>query len=232
MVKNRTVKLMFQTAFCVLAIVGSVASLGIFDDIKNIRWDFYIHFTNLGNFFCIVIMFCELIQTIKNKEDGFTTFSPVTKFIGINASLLTFLMFNLVLAGAEGRNPQFNWRIGSILFHIILPIMYIVDWLLFYEKGKSKWYYPFATILFPLGYAIFIYVHAAILKFDRSILIPFSETPLIYPYFFLDIDKQGVDGVAICFLIFFVGLVALGYIFFGVDKLISKLLNKQTKQND
>ena len=37
MIKNRTAQLIFQTAFCVLGLIGCVASLGVFDNIKMIR---------------------------------------------------------------------------------------------------------------------------------------------------------------------------------------------------
>jgi hypothetical protein len=136
--------------------------------------------------------------------------------------LLTFLVFNILLAGAEGRDPQLNWRIGSLCFHVVLPIMYIADWFLFYERRNTKWYYPIASIGFPLAYAIFIFVQAAILKFDSSILIPTTTTPLIYPYFFLNLDTQGIDGVAMWILILFVAFVAVGFLFFGLDRLGKK----------
>ena len=99
-----------------------VASLGIFDDITVIRWDFYVHFTNISNFLCIGVMIASLIQTAKRKKDGYVTVAPILKFIGVLGILLTFLVFNIMLAGAEGREPQANWRIVSILFHVILPL--------------------------------------------------------------------------------------------------------------
>ena len=39
MIKNRTAQLIYQTIYCTLGLVGSIASLGIFDNIKTIRWD-------------------------------------------------------------------------------------------------------------------------------------------------------------------------------------------------
>ena len=65
MIKNRTAQLIFQTIYCTLGVVAAVASLGIFDDVTNIRWDFYVHFTNISNYFCLGIMFTALIQTAK-----------------------------------------------------------------------------------------------------------------------------------------------------------------------
>ena len=223
MIKNRTAQLMFYTIYCTLGLVGCIASLGIFDNIKVIRWDFYVHFTNISNFLCIGVMLTSLIQTAKKKEDGYVTSAPMLKFIGMLGILLTFLVFNIMLAGAEGRDPQANWRIGSLLAHVVLPIMYIADWFLFYQRRQCKWYYPIASIGFPLAYVIFLLIQAIILKFDSSILIPTTTTPLIYPYFFVNLDTQGVPGVLMWIGILSAAFVAVGFLFFGLDRLGKKV---------
>ena len=222
MIKNRTAQLIYQTIYCTLGLVGCVACLGIFDNINLIRWDFYVHFTNISNFLCIGVMVAGLIQTAKKKEDGYVSAAPLLKFIGMLGILLTFLVFNIMLAGAEGRDPQANWRVGSLLFHVVLPIMYIADWFLFYERKKCDWYYPIASIGFPLAYAIFLLIQAIILGFDTSILIPTTTTPLIYPYFFVNIDTQGVGGVLMWIVILASAFVAIGYLFWWLDKVLGK----------
>ena len=222
MIKNRTVQLIYQTIYCTLGLVGCVASFGIFDNINMIRWDFYVHFTNISNYLCLGIMIAGLIQTAKKKEDSFVSAAPVLKFVGILGILLTFLVFNIMLAGAEGRDPQANWRVGSLLFHVVLPIMYIADWFLFYERKKCKWYYPLVSIGFPLAYAVFLLIQAIILNFNTSILIPGSTTPLIYPYFFVNLDTQGAPGVLMWIGILAVVFAAVGYIFVGLDRICKK----------
>ena len=219
MIKNRTAQLIFQTIYCTLGLVGIIASLGIFDNIEVIRWDFYVHFTNISNFLCIGVMLASLIQTAKKKEDSYVTVAPVLKFIGMLGIRLTFLVFNIMLAGAEGRDPQANWRIGSLCFHVVLPLLYIADWFLFRERRTCKWHYPIASIAFPLVYVIFLLIQAVILKFDSSILIPTTTTPLIYPYFFVNLDTQGVSGVLMWIGILSVAFAAVGFAFFGLDRL-------------
>ena len=226
MIKNRTIQLIFQTIYCTLGFVGCIACLGIFDNIKVIRWDFYVHFTNISNFFCFGIMLTALIQTAKKKEDSYVSAVPMLKFIGMLAILLTFLVFNIMLAGAEGRDPQANWRIGSLAFHVVLPIMFVADWFLFYERKQCKWYYPIASMGFPLAYVFFLLIQAIILGFDTSILIPTTTTPLIYPYFFVNIETQSVPGVLMWIAILSVAFVAVGFGFFGLDKLEKKGDNK------
>ena len=226
MIRNRTTQLIYQTVYCTLGFVGCVASLGIFDNINMIRWDFYVHFTNLSNYFCLAVMFAGLIQTVKKKEDSYVSAVPALKFIGMLAILLTFLVFNIMLAGAEGRDPQANWRIGSLLAHVVLPAMYIIDWVLFYERKKCKWYYPVVSTAFPLGYVAFLLIQAIILKFDSSILIPTTTTPLIYPYFFVNLETQGVSGVLMWIGILSAAFVAVGFMFYGFDKIEKKSLVK------
>ena len=220
MIKNRTTQLIFQTIYCTLGFVGIVSTFGVFDDITSFRWDFYVHFTNISNFLCIGIMLAALVQTAKKKEDSFVTTAPLLKFIGMLGILLTFLVFNILLAGK--RDPQLNWRVGSLTFHVVLPIMYVLHWFLFYERKKCKWYYPIASISFPLAYLIFIFAQAAIMKFDTSILIPGTETPLIYPYFFVNLETQGVAGVAKWIVILLSAFVVVGFVFLGIDKLGKK----------
>ena len=211
MVKNRTARIIFQTVYCTLGIVSSIACLNIFVDYTDINWDFYVYFTNLSNFLCLGIMLAELVQTAKKKEDSFVTCCPMLKFIAMLGILLTFFVFNFLLA--KDRDPILNFRINSILFHGVLPVMFVADWVMFYEHRKVKWFYPIASMAFPFIYIVFVYVRAAVLGFD-------SENYFIYPYFFLDLDEKGVSGVAMWIGILLVSFVVLGYAVLGIDRLI------------
>ena len=226
MIKNRTAQLIFQTVYCTLGLVGTIASIGIFDNVSSIRWDFYVHFTNISNFLCIGVMLLALVQTARKKEDSFVSAAPVLKFVGMLGILLTFLVFNIMLAGAPDRDPQANWRIGSLTFHVILPIMYVADWFLFYERKQTKWYYPIASIGFPIAYILVLLIQAIILNFDSSILIPTTTTPLIYPYFFVNLDNLGATGVLMWIGILSAAFMAVGYLFLALDRLGKKQKNK------
>jgi hypothetical protein len=165
-------------------------------------------------------MFVELVETVKKKEDSYTTKLPLLKFIGLTAILLTFFIFNFILAG--DREPALNFYINSVLFHIVLPIMYVVDWALFYEHKKVKWTYPLISVAFPVLYAIFIFIRAWILDFN-------PEAPYIYPYFFLNLEELGVLGVIKWIGILSVVFIAIGYIMFGLDRILKK--NKKERKS-
>lgn len=133
--RNRTAQLIFQSFYCALALVACVGSVGLFD-MKSSR-DFYIYFTNISNYLCAGIMLTELIRTAGRREDGFVTVAPRLRLISMLGLVLTFIIFNALLAHDPARDPALNYKVECILCHIILPVMYVADWVLFYEHGKT-----------------------------------------------------------------------------------------------
>ena len=97
----------------------------------------------------------------------------------------------------------------------------ILNWLGSKGLGLLSRLLP-AVIIAAVG---FLLIQAIILKFDTSILIPTTTTPLIYPYFFVNLETQGVAGVAKWGILMFVAFMAVGYVFYGVDKLLKRKEN-------
>lgn len=83
---------------------------------------------------CFGIMVTELIQTAKKNDDSYVTIAPLLKFIGVLSILLTFIVFNFFIANESTRDPVLNYKINSVTFHMILPVMNILDWFLFLRK--------------------------------------------------------------------------------------------------
>ena len=223
MIKNRTTQLIFQSIYIGIAIIAILASLGLFE--MSYRWDFYVHFTNLSNYLCAILMFLELRDTAKKQIDSYVTTYPMIKFIALLGILLTFIIYNFVLA--KQRELEEIFVVSSVTLHMILPVMFTLDYILFYEHGKLKWYYPIVASVFPLLYAVFIYIHAAILNFDSSIYFPGRTDPFIYPYFFLNLDKYGVVGVIKNITIIFIVFMVFGYIILFADKILGKMNNNK-----
>jgi hypothetical protein len=55
--------------------------------------------------------------------------------------------------------------------------------------------------------------------FDSSILIPGTNTPLIHPYFFVNLETQGIGGDLKWIVLILIAFIAVGYLFYGLDKL-------------
>ena len=211
MIKKRDAQIVFQSMYCAIGIIGIIASTGFFE--YDFSPNFPIYFTNLSNYFCIGVMFVALVQTLKKKDDSYVTINPLVKFTGVMSILLTGIVYNVMLAPTY--EPIESFQPNSVILHIILPIMFVVDWFLFYEPRKLKWFYPLLTTISPLGYVVFIYIRAIILGYD-------TQNHLIYPYFFLDLETQGVSGAVKWIILLTIAFVIMAYILFGVDRIRSK----------
>ena len=220
MIRNRTAQLIYQAFYCAFALVASVGSVGFFK--MEFATDFYIYFTNLTTYLCAGIMLAELIQTARRKDDGYVTVAPCLKFIAMLAVLLTFLVFNLLLAGDPARDPRLNYEVSCILSHILLPLLYLLDWILFYEHGKAKWTWPLLSALYPLVYLAYVYFHAWVRNFDSSIMNYAGTDPVIYPYFFLNPERVGMSGILTWSGLLLAGFIAGGFLFMLIDRLLHR----------
>ncbi len=224
MLKNRITQVVFQTVYCVLAIFGIIGSLGYF--VVEFNDDFYLMYTNLSNYICIGFMFVSLVYTIKKankKEDGTVTLAPTFKFMCVIMILVTFLVYNLLLAKANGVKHYFT-SVPNLTMHLILPVMFILDWVLFYEHGKVKWYYPLLSLIMPLVYVAYILIRAGIVHLAHM------SVKVLYPYFFLDLGALGVGGFLGWLFALILVFVALGYIIYALDNL-NRWKSKKYKQN-
>lgn len=221
MIKNRTTQLLFQTIYCVLATIGLLNSVGYFA--ANFNRNFYVYYTDLSNYICMAVMFVSLIKTVKRankKEDGFCDMAPTFNFMCVIMIMVTFFVYNILLAN-ENTLVQYFTSQSNMIMHVILPIMFILNWILFYEHDSLKWYHPLLSVIIPIIYVAFILIRASILQG--------SEQAVLYPYFFLNVDKLCWGGVCAWIMVLFVAFVALGYILLGFDRIrtIRRLVKKR-----
>lgn len=235
MIRNKIPQLMIQVVYVVLGLIVVGSSFGLFEIHEGFRSDFFVQFTNVSNYLCLVVMTIELIYTIismKNGGYGYTNRVRKLKFMGVVWMISTFCIFNFLLAGGEGRHvividgieyvsnlPIKDFRIGSILAHIILPILYIVDWVMFYEHGKDKWYAPFFGLIGPVAYIIVVYIRVGIMV---ALGTPLTDISALYPYPFLAINSV----LPLVLLGFLVGFIVVGYSVYGMDKLLMVIVTK------
>jgi len=104
----------------------------------------------------------------------------------------------------------------SFLYHLVLPVMFVLDWLIFYKRGSVKPLYPVYALTIPLTYVGYILLRAAIVK-ARGMTVD-----VMYPYFFLNVDRLGWQGFLLWMAILLVSLLALGYGLYGLDHLICR----------
>ena len=213
--KSRTAQLIFQSFYCALALVACVGSVGTYN-MRFVR-EFYLYFTNISTYLAAAGMALELIGTARRDRDGAVQTAPEFHFVVMLGVLLTFMVYNFLLPNTL----EDRLKVESILCHVVLPVLYTADWLLFYEHGRVTWKLPLLSALFPLIYLAFVYVHAALWHFDASIPSYAGTNPMIYPYFFLDPQIVGLGGIVKWTFILLAAFAAGGYLFLGIDRVLA-----------
>jgi len=94
--------------------------------------------------------------------------------------------------------------IGNQFLHTVVPLLAVLDWLVFDERGRFRWRYALYWLAFPLGYLAFALVRGLVV--DR------------YPYPFIDVNELGYDGVSISSVGFAVAFWILGLLFVAIDR--------------
>ena len=215
--KNRTLQLLWQTVYCVLALIGILCSIGYFD--RAFNRNFFVYYTNLSNYICAGIMLVSLVQSyrkVRRGEDGFCTTAPVLTFCSMILILITFLVYTFILS--DYTPLEYFTTLSNVLLHCLLPLLFFFHWLLFYEHGNMRWYHPLCCIIMPAVYVLFIVIRAPIAKGNPGMDV--------WPYFFLDMDALGVGGFFRWIGILFVAFMGMTYIFYGLDKLWKRFRKK------
>ncbi|MEN6419125.1 MAG: Pr6Pr family membrane protein, partial [Clostridiaceae bacterium] len=139
------------------------------------------------------------------------------KGVAMMGITVTWLVAHFML-GSFTMGPSL--RVSIRLVHYVVPILTILDWLLFDKKGQIKLTAPLLWTVFPLGY------FAAIMG-----LAFFGKGVPFYPYPFMNVEKQGLTRVLITVAVMLAFFIALGYLFILVDRLLEKAEGKLLKKS-
>lgn len=114
--------------------------------------------------------------------------------------MITFVVYALLLAGSW--SPQGLLLFANLALHYILPLAFLLYYLVFVPHGQVVWLDSLRWLIFPLGYAVYTFARGAIINY--------------YPYFFLDAGSLGypqallnVLVLSLVFLVFGLTLIAL-----------------------
>ena len=158
---------------------------------------FFSYFTILTN---ILVAFCFTILFIQKQPSFFSkpsTLTPVAVFI-----LVVGIVYNIILR--KTWNPQGLLKLVDELLHVVMPLYFLVYWIMCVNKKSLRWTAVFGWLLFPLAYFIYVLLRGATSEF--------------YPYPFVNVTVLGypkVAGNAAILVLFF---LALSCLFVAVGK--------------
>lgn len=212
MIQSRNARIACRVLYCVLAVLGFLAQLGLFQGVLN--RSYLVFYTNLSNLLCMFFMFLSLAGTFSEREAR--DFAPMLKFIFLIMILVTFVLYNVLLADYPSVAAYFS-SLKNGLNHCVLPILFVLDWFLFYERGETRWSWPLLSILPPFVYVAYILIRAKILETTGRV------AAVVYPYYFLDLNNLGWSGFLRWMVILLAAFLALGYALCAVDRWLGKM---------
>ncbi|MDR1157537.1 MAG: Pr6Pr family membrane protein [Oscillospiraceae bacterium] len=208
-IKSRVVSLAYKITAMAVCLAGVLLIFG-FPNALNLSTIKY--YTVQSNLLCLVFLTVSVIQAIVQMKRGglygAVTYMPRCKGAVVIAITLTLLVYQFMLTDTPFSMTEGG--AGNFFVHFLTPVLMILDWLLFDEKGHYRVSDPLWWTVIPLCYLAYALVAAPI----GVTYIGGSR----YPYFFLDIDVIGVTGVVRYVLMITVVFLVLGYLIFGLDK--------------
>lgn len=195
-----------------LAILGMIGvSMQIYED----GFGMLLYYTVWSNILVISTLWYLVLTATKQR-----THTQITNLFRYKATVtmaiaITFLVYHFMLAPLV--EPENYWNIRNFLVHYIVPLGFISDTIITDRVKQYRITDPLKWSIFPLVYFSFALFNGLVMKLP----IPDAkDSP--FPYFFLNVNKFGVSGVAKYTVIIFVAYVVLGYILLAVKRFVGK----------
>lgn len=216
---DRRVALVFRVLAVLVMAWGVGRVSGIFDGRPSGVQ--FLYYTVLSNMLCLVWMVILVVRTLRDlRADGargWSTPSPRFSAAVAFAITVTMLIYLIVLVPeAFTQNTGYTpFTLTDNLIHIVTPILAIVDWLVFVPHGRIRALDPLLWALLPYAYLAFAFVYGG--------LGGTFGGGTRYPYPFMDVDRNGVDGVVLWIVGLTVALEIVAYLYFGIDRAIAAI---------
>ena len=213
-IKSKTASLIWKALIVVVGLVGLVIGTGVFKGAFNPL--IFGMFTTISNAIVVVYFFVALV-VLGGRTSASPTFCPLFKQIVTMGITVTFLVAHFFLSNLLYTDDVLN--VDMLILHYIVPIMTILDWLLFDEKGRMRAWAPFLWTILPLAYLAVVEVAINAWGFSFSGGV---EGASDYPYPFLDAATLGWPRVIglICALV--AAFIVLGYVWRAIDGVLAR----------
>lgn len=180
------------------------------------------YYTLQSNIVCL-IMFLGIIIAIMSKNNYRTnSIYYLLKGGTIMAILITGITYQIALAPnnfymdiSYTMRTERYW--ANLLVHVISPILVLLDYVLFDEKGNFKYYYPIIWLFLPLSYVIYVYSYSA--RGGSFYGIGGSRE---FAYIFLDYNRIGYSGVFKSIIIIAILILLVSYFFVFLDRKLKR----------
>ena len=216
--KERKVSIIFKLLVVISLLAGILLNMVHTTSISAILS----YYTLQSNIVCL-IMFLGIMIAIMSKNNYRTnSIYYLLKGGTIMAILITGITYQIALAPnnfymdiSYTMRTERYW--ANLLVHVISPILVLLDYVLFDEKGNFKYYYPIIWLFLPLSYVIYVYSYSA--RGGSFYGIGGSRE---FAYIFLDYNKIGYSGVFKSIIIIAILILLVSYLFVFLDRKLKR----------
>lgn len=169
-------------------------------------------FTTLSNIFIFLYFLVDFIYLLVKKTDK--DIYPIVKFSAVVSITLTGLVA-LILLGGMMKGLGGTLKIAIILLHDVVPILAVLDYILFTKGFNSKYKMVPYALIFPLFYCILAMILGTYTAFFGAV----GE----YPYPFMDVNTLGIGMVLLTILIISVLLTLYSFLLLFLNNKLNKI---------
>jgi len=149
--------------------------------------------TNILVALCFTFIFLRSNSRLGKFFSKATTITAITVYITIVG-----IVYNVILRSLW--EPQGMQKIVDELLHSVIPVLFIIFWLIFVPIKQLRWNDAFPWLTYPLIYIIYALIFGAITNF--------------YPYPFVDVNELGynkalLNAGAVLLVIFLLSLALI-----------------------
>jgi hypothetical protein len=180
------------------------------------------YFTMISNLMVVLVLSLNALLLLKVVRLDERLLIKI-KCSTIVATVLMMLVYNFVLIPYLRVNiPTYQiYSLKDIFIHFLSPIIILADYIIFDEKGLLEYRDGFSFIYYLLIYAAYVIVYE--LLGGRFII---SGVESIYPYFFLNIEQQGIWLTLFISLMIAFVFIGFGLILVFVDQMLKRPIKK------
>jgi len=224
MIKSKKVALIYRLAALVIAITGFLSMMGAFGGGGNFG---ALMFYTLQSNVLIIVMFAMLtVRTLiglredkstgVSSTDGTGYFARFEMVCCINI-MLTFLVYWVLLAptlfNMVDEFPM--WTFANLAVHGFTPMLCLIDYILFTQRGHLKYRDVYYVCIFPFAY-LFGTSIAGLLGYVFFISAD-DGLPIRFPYFFYDFDRIGLLSLVYISALF-IFILMISHVFYIIDR--------------
>jgi hypothetical protein len=208
------------TAFMIfIALIAWLAlGLQLYILIRNAEINGLTRLQATGRFFGYFTILTNLLVAVCFSSILLKPDSSMGRFFSRPSTIAAIALYIFIVGLVYNTILRFIWEPTGLqkwvdeALHVVVPLLFMLYWLLIVPKGFLKWFYPFRWLIYPAIYLVYALLRGALSGF--------------YAYPFINVKELGYNRVLLNSGGLILVFIITGFLFVGIDKLLSRSSNK------